>query len=259
MEQLKVKIEKFAQLIIESENILALTGAGMSTESGIPDFRSPETGIWTKVDPNELANINSYVSNASKNLNFMLELGVMIFKARANKGHKSLRKLQKIEKLMGVLTQNIDGLHQKAHTENIVELHGNVREAICMGCGKIYPITTMVNQFLREKKSPSCEKCDGLLKPNAIFYGEMLDSDVIKNANEMIKRCDLLIILGSSLLVYPVAFFPDQALSMGAKIAIINIQETHMDSKAEVVIHKIIGEVLPEIVEIVVNTIKNKN
>jgi NAD-dependent deacetylase len=251
MEDLEKKISDFANLIIESNNIVALTGAGMSTESGIADFRSPGTGLWTKVDPNEFASIHSYISNTDKNLNFMLEMGITIFRAKPNKGHKSLTKLQKLGKLIGVLTQNIDGLHQKAHTKNIVEFHGTVNEAKCLRCKKIYPITTMINQFLKERVSPYCEACNGLLKPNAIFFGEPLESEVLAAADNMIAECDLLIILGSSLLVYPVAFYPHKALSGGAKVAIINIQETEIDPYSEVVIHEKIGEVMPKIVEIV--------
>lgn len=251
MEDLEKKISDFANLIIESNNIVALTGAGMSTESGIADFRSPGTGLWTKVDPNEFASIHSYISNTDKNLNFMLEMGITIFRAKPNKGHKSLTKLQKLGKLVGVLTQNIDGLHQKAHTKNIVEFHGTVNEAKCLRCKKIYPITTMINQFLKERVSPYCEACNGLLKPNAIFFGEPLESEVLAAADNMIAECDLLIILGSSLLVYPVAFYPHKALSGGAKVAIINIQETEIDPYSEVVIHEKIGEVMPKIVEIV--------
>ncbi|MFX1392132.1 MAG: NAD-dependent deacetylase [Promethearchaeota archaeon] len=251
MEVLEKKISDFANLINESNNIVALTGAGMSTESGIPDFRSPDTGLWTKVDPDEFASIHSYISNTSKNLNFMLEMGITIFKAKPNKGHKALTKLQKLGKLKGVLTQNIDGLHQKAHTKNIVEFHGTVNEAKCLTCNKIYPITTMINQFLKERTSPYCEACNGLLKPNAIFFGEPLESEVLAAADRMIAGCDLLIILGSSLLVYPVAFYPHKALSVGAKLAIINIQETEIDSHSKVVIHEKIGDVLPKVVEIV--------
>ena len=251
METHEKKISDFANLIIKSNNIVALTGAGMSTESGIPDFRSPGTGLWTKVDPSEFASINSYISNTGKNLNFMLEMGITIFRAKPNKGHKSLTRLQKLGKLIGVLTQNIDGLHQKAHTKNVVEFHGTVNEAICMNCRKIYPITTMINQFLKERTTPYCEACNGLLKPNAIFFGEPLESKVLDAANKMIADCDLLIILGSSLLVYPVAFYPHKALEVGAKIGIINIQETDIDPYSEIVIHEKIGAVLPKIVEIV--------
>lgn len=251
MNDLESKIERFARLILESKNIVVLTGAGMSTESGIADFRSPGTGLWEKVNPNEFASIHSYVSDTQKNLKFMLEMGINIFKARPNKGHKMLTKLQKLGKLKGILTQNIDGLHQKAHTNNIVELHGTANESICMRCKKVYPITKMINQVLKDKYAPSCEVCNGLLKPNAIFFGEPLHSETLRSADEMLSDCDLLIVLGSSLLVYPVAFYPQKALSSGAKLAIINIQETDMDHRAEVVIHDKIGDIFPKIVELV--------
>lgn len=251
MNKLDEKIKKFAQLIIEAKKIVVLSGAGMSTESGIADFRSPGTGLWEKVDPNEFASIHSYVSDTQKNLKFMLEMGMNIFKAKPNNGHRSLTKLQKLGKLQGILTQNIDGLHQKARTKNIIELHGTANEAICMRCKEIYPITTMINQVLKGYYSPSCEVCGGLLKPNAIFFGEPLHSKTLNQADEMISDCDLFIVLGSSLLVYPAAFYPRKAISVGAKIAIINIQSTDMDENAEVVIHERIGDVLPKIVELV--------
>jgi NAD-dependent deacetylase len=257
MKTLEDKIEDFAKLILESKNIVVLTGAGMSTESGIPDFRSPNTGLWNKVDPEKFASINSYVSNTGKNLKFMLEMGLKIFRAKPNKGHKALTKLQKMGKLIGILTQNIDGLHQKARCINVVELHGTVNEAKCMRCGRIFPITEMINQVVKGGYSPSCGICFGLLKPNAIFFGEPLESEVLLEADKMIAKCDLLVVLGSSLLVYPVAFYPYKAIEKGAKLAIVNIQETEIDHHAEVVIHQKIGDVLPKIVEIVEKSITN--
>ncbi|MFX0034535.1 MAG: NAD-dependent deacetylase [Candidatus Hermodarchaeota archaeon] len=256
MKLLEQKVEKLANLILDSKNIVALTGAGMSTESGIADFRSPGTGLWEKVDPYEFASINSYVANKGKNLEFMLETGLQIFKARPNKGHKALTKLQKLGKLKGILTQNIDRLHHKAKTKNIVEFHGNAYEAKCMTCGQIYQISTMVNQVLKGNFSPSCESCRGLLKPNAIFFGEPLESKTLEAADDMISTCDLLLVLGSSLVVYPVAFYPQKALAIGAKLAIINIQETDMDLMAEVIIHEKIGDVFPRVVTIVEEKIK---
>jgi NAD-dependent deacetylase len=256
MYDLETKIQIFAQLILDAKNIVALTGAGMGTESGIADFRSPGTGLWEKVDPVEFASIHSYVSNTKKNLEFMLEMGMNIFKAKPNKGHKALTRLQRIGKLTGILTQNIDGLHRKAHSKNVVELHGTAYEAICMRCDKVYPITTMIDQVRHSGRTPSCEACNGLLKPNAIFFGESLRTETLRQADKMIEACDLLIVLGSSLLVYPVAFYPRKALSLGAKLAIINIQDTDMDYDAEVVIHEKIGDIFPQIVKIVNSAIE---
>ncbi|MGV9205177.1 MAG: SIR2 family NAD-dependent protein deacylase [Promethearchaeia archaeon] len=245
------KIEKFAEYILEADRIVALTGAGMSTESGIPDFRSPDTGLWTKVDPNEFASINAYIDHPERNLKTMLELGTTIFRAKPHAGHKALTRLQNLGKLDAVLTQNIDGLHQKAKTKNVVEFHGNVNESVCMDCGEVYPITKLINQVVKEGNTPECEDCGGLLKPNAVFFGEMLDSKILSKADEYVALCDLLIILGSSLVVYPVAFYPAKAQSSGSDLAIINIQPTEFDSYAQVVIHEKIGKVLPEIVDTV--------
>jgi NAD-dependent deacetylase len=184
-------------------------------------------------------------------------MGMKIFKSKPNKGHKALTKLQRLGKLDGVLTQNIDGLHKRAKTEGVIELHGTAHEAICMGCQKVYPITAMINQVLKGNYSPSCEICSRLLKPNAIFFGEPLHSKTLVAAEDMLLDCDLLLVLGSSLLVYPVAFYPRKVLQAGAKLAIINIQQTDMDHYAEVVIHEKIGDILPEIVEIVKNELNN--
>ncbi|TXT59691.1 MAG: NAD-dependent protein deacylase 2 [Promethearchaeota archaeon] len=251
MSELEEKINNLAELIANSEDIVALTGAGMSTESGIPDFRSPGTGLWEKVDPNEFASISSYVANPQRNLKFMLEMGMQIFKAKPHEGHKALTKLQKLGKLKGVLTQNIDGLHQRAGTENVIELHGTANEARCIECHETYEISFMINQVVKGDYEPTCGECSGLLKPNAIFFGEPLESSVIREADEMVEKCDLLIVLGSSLLVYPVAFYPQKVLSNDAEIGIINIQPTEMDRYAEVVIHKKIGKMLPKVADLV--------
>jgi NAD-dependent deacetylase len=257
MNAIEEKIRKLAKLILNSNNIVALTGAGMSTESGIADFRTPGEGLWEKVDPYEFASIHSYIANTRKNLEFMLETGKNIFRARPNKGHKALTRLQKLGKLKGVLTQNIDRLHHKARTKNIVEFHGNAYEAKCMTCGQVYEITIMVNQVMRGKTSPSCEKCRGLLKPNAIFFGESLESQTLEAADKMLLGCNLLLVLGSSLVVYPVAWYPSRVLSTGGKLAIINIQKTNMDSAAEVVIHEKIGDVLPKVLDLVESQINS--
>jgi NAD-dependent deacetylase len=257
MSDLEEKVQQLAELIVESENIVVLSGAGMSTESGIPDFRSPGTGLWEKVDPNKFASINSYIANPQRNMKFMLEMGMQIFKAKPHKGHKALTRLQKLDKLKGVLTQNIDGLHQRAGTDNVIELHGTANEAKCVECHEVYPITTLINQVIQKGCEPSCDDCCGLLKPNAIFFGEPLESSVIRKADEMVEDCDLLIVLGSSLLVYPVAFYPKKVLSNDAELVIINIQSTEMDRYADVVIHEKIGEVLPKIVDQVEQKLKD--
>ena len=249
---MKEKIQKFAELILESENIVALTGAGMSTESGIPDFRSPGTGLWERMDPS-FADISTFTRNPTAFYQTMLEIGLNIIKAKPNAGHKSLRKLQKMGKLNGIMTQNIDGLHKRAHTKNVIELHGNINEAKCMGkCGKIFPITTLINKLLHfDAKSTKCPDCGGVLKPNAVFFGEQLPTEALERTDELIANCDLMMILGTSLLVSPANFLPYKALNVDAKLGIINREKTNIDHQCLVVIHGSIAEILPKIVEIV--------
>ena len=249
---MKEKIQKFAELILESENIVALTGAGMSTESGIPDFRSPGTGLWERMDPS-FADISTFTRNPTAFYQTMLEIGLNIIKAKPNAGHKSLRKLQKMGKLNGIMTQNIDGLHKRAHTKNVIELHGNINEAKCMGkCGKIFPITTLINKLLHfDAKSTKCPDCGGVLKPNAVFFGEQLPAEALERADKLIANCDLMMILGTSLLVSPANFLPYKALNVDAKLGIINREKTNIDHQCLVVIHGSIAEILPKIVEIV--------
>ncbi len=248
---IKKKLEQVAQLIIDSDNIVILSGAGMSTESRIADFRTPGTGLWERIDPYEFGDISSYVGDTQNYFNMMLEVGLAIFKAKPNRGHKALTKLHKLGKLQGILTQNIDNLHQKARTKcTIVQLHGTVNEAKCLTCQKIFPITYLVNKILAGQDT-TCIECGGLLKPNVIFFGEPLETNVIKQADEIINTCDLLIVLGSSLQVSPVSYYPTKVITRGAKLVIINIQDTYMDSQAEIVIHDKIGEIFPIIVEMV--------
>ena len=250
MKELEKKIEKFANLIIEANDVIALTGAGMSTESGIPDFRSPGTGLWEKMDPS-FTDISSFTRDPSSFYKVMLELGLDMMKAKPHAGHKALTRLQKMGKLNGIITQNIDGLHLRARTKNIAEMHGNIREAICMKCKKIHPITELINQAMSGNYAPGCSECSGILKPNAVFFGEMLPEEALQLADNLIAKCDLMLILGSTLLVAPVMYMPYKALGVDAKLAIINIQETHMDRQCLVVIHDSIKDILPKIVDLV--------
>jgi len=253
------KIRKFADLILESKNIIALTGAGMSTESGIPDFRSPGTGLWERMDPS-FADISYFKNNPTRFYQQMLEMGLNIIKAKPHAGHKALTRLQKLGKLEGIITQNIDGLHIRARTKNIAEMHGNIREAVCMKCSQIYPITTLVNQVFNGKLTPECTECGGVLKVSAVFFGEMLPEKALVKADELISNCDLMIILGSSLTVMPVSFMPYRALTNdnNAKLVIINREKTNMDRQCLVVIHDSIADVLPKIVDLVEKELKNK-
>ena len=242
------EIEEAAKLIMESKNAIVLTGAGISTESGIPDFRSPGTGLWTKVDPYEFGTASSFRRNPTNFYDLARELAPKLFSARPNLGHKALAKLEKMGYIKVIITQNIDDLHQRAHSKNIIEVHGNLREAYCQSCGKIVPIWDVVEGFF-SGKAPTCE-CGGVQRPNVVMFEEQPHN--IPEAFKLAEECDLFIVVGSSLVVMPICAAPQLALSHGAKLIIINWGEaagTDLDSRATLVIYGKAGEVLPKIVE----------
>lgn len=245
-------INKAAELIRNSQYMIALTGAGISTPSGIPDFRSPQSGIWEKFDPMEVATIWSFLKNPRKFYEFML-LGLKgIVEAQPNPAHYALSELEERKILKVLITQNIDNLHQKAGSKNVIEVHGNSREFICLSCKRIFPAENLkekIEKVMLEKDYyPVCE-CNGLLKPNVVLFGEQLPKEAISRSYEAIEKCDLMLVAGSSLVVQPVATFPYLAKKKGAKIIIVNMQETYMDSFSEVVIREKVEVALPEIVK----------
>lgn len=249
------QIKQVADIIKNSTYTVALTGAGVSVPSGIPDFRSPGTGIWEKVDPMEVASIDAFMRNPKKIMEFMLPLVSTILSAEPNAAHKALVELEEKNLLRCVITQNIDNLHQKAGSKNVVEMHGNMRETVCLSCGKIISFGAFMENVqgaLMSGKFPSCA-CGGTMKPNVIFFGEALPHDAITAAQKAAENCDVMLIAGSSLIVYPVASLPFVAYEHGAKIIVVNLEPTPMDSKAVVVIRGEVDDVLPEIAELCVS------
>ena len=245
------RVEILADMIIKARDVVVFTGAGISTESGIPDFRSPG-GIWTKFDPEDFT-IDRFLSNPEtrkKQWRILME-GGLIADAEPNRAHMAVAELERMGKLNCVITQNIDNLHQKAGNspEKIYELHGNMRWLRCMGCGIRYIMEDMVNKYRFENDMPTCEHCSGILKPDVIFFGEMLPVMTLKQATLQATQCDLFIVIGSSLVVYPAASIPMYARSSGAKLAIINLTPTSCDDTAHVVIHHSAGEVMERALE----------
>ncbi len=243
------KIKQAAELIKTSKHAVALTGAGISVPSGIPDFRSPNTGLWDKVDPMEVATIQAFTRNPKKVMEFMLPLAGTILNAEPNAAHKALAELEAKNLLKCIVTQNIDTLHQKAGSKNVVEVHGNMREAVCLACGKIISFALFMEKArgaLASGKFPSCD-CGGMMKPNVVFFGEALPHDAISAAQKAAEECDVMLVAGSSLAVYPAASLPFAAYERGAKIIIVNLEATPVDSRACVVLHEEVDKVLPEI------------
>lgn len=245
------RVEILADMIVKARDVVVFTGAGISTESGIPDFRSPG-GIWTKFDPEDFT-IDRFLTSPEtrkKQWRILLE-GGLIADAEPNRAHLAVAELERMGKLNCIITQNIDNLHQKAGNspEKIYELHGNMRWLKCMSCGMRYPMEEMVNKYRSEDDIPPCEHCPGILKPDVIFFGELLPVMTLKQATLHATRCDLFIVIGSSLVVYPAASIPMYARSSGAKLAIINLTPTSCDDTAHVVIHHSAGEVMERALE----------
>jgi len=234
----------------EAKYAVALTGAGHSTPSGIPDFRSPGSGLWTQVNPEEVASIQAFYRDPEAWYAWYHERGTMFLDAQPNPAHRALAELEEMGRLQAVITQNIDNLHQKAGSKKVIELHGNTREAICLRCGDIIPARLLWEGYIQERQAPRCEKCSGMMKPNVILFGEMLPEEALKSAWEEAEKCDLMLVAGTSLEVTPAADLPFMARRREAKLVIVNFQPTRADSYAEVVIHEDVAEVLPKIAEI---------
>ena len=248
---LEEKIIQTADLILHTGNVVVFTGAGVSTESGIPDFRSPG-GIWTRFDPEDFT-IQKFLSSPEtrkKQWKILLE-GGLIANAEPNRAHLAIAGLEAIGKLDCIITQNIDNLHQKAGNspEKIYELHGNMRWLKCMSCNERYPVGDVVERFRANEEVPDCHRCRGILKPDVVFFGEMLPERTLEEATFHATGCELMIVVGSSLVVYPAAYMPMYAKEAGAKLAIINNTPTSFDDIADVVIHHSAGLVMERIME----------
>ena len=248
---LESDIERAAQLILHAWHTVALTGAGHSTPSGIPDFRSPGSGLWEKVNPMAVASIFVFRLQPQAFYDWIRPLVRLMLNAKPNPAHRALAEMEEMGLLQAVITQNIDGLHQRAGSRRVLELHGHMREATCIRCYKVVPARALINKFLADGQVPVCEDCGGVMKPNVILFGEQLPVRVLNEARREARLCDLMLVLGSRLEVAPAADLPMIAHQHGAKVIIVNYQETYLDPQAEVVIHADVAEVLPRIVRVV--------
>jgi NAD-dependent deacetylase len=246
------KIDAVSDIVLQSKKIVVFTGAGISTESGIPDFRSPG-GIWDRYDPNELTYQKFLSSQASREKYWERQklLWPIIAAAKPNAGHLAIAELHKMGKLDCVITQDGDSLHQRSGVpdEMVIELHGTWTRALCLGCGKKYPSEEVQLRLEAGEKVPTCEACGGIMKPDVIQFGQAMPEKETQEAQVRAASCDLLLACGSSLVVYPAAQMPLIAKDNGAKLVIINLMPTPHDRYADVVINEKIGEVLPQIIE----------
>jgi NAD-dependent deacetylase len=237
--------------IAAAGRVVVLTGAGISTDSGIPDFRGPN-GVWTRNPAAEKAsNIQHYVRDPEvRRAAWRTRVDGRLFAAEPNSGHVAIVELQRQRKLLALVTQNVDGLHQRAGTEHdkVIEVHGTAHWSRCWQCRDRRPMTETLARVRAGEEDPPCLVCGGILKSDTISFGQALEPEVIDRAFEVSKQCDLLLAVGSTLSVYPVASCVPVAHGAGAEVVIVNAQPTEMDHLADHVLNGQIGEILPSII-----------
>jgi NAD-dependent deacetylase len=253
MQELDKLITRAAKLLSQADYAVALTGAGHSTPSGIPDFRSPTSGLWNQVDPLAVASLFAFRLRPQDFYDWIRPLARTMLEAQPNPAHHALARLESAGRIKSVITQNIDGLHQKAGSQRVHEVHGHMREATCIRCYQVVPADALIDEFLEGDQIPRCP-CGGVLKPNVILFGEQLPLNVLTAARQDTRSCDLMVVIGSSLTVEPVADLPLMALGHGARLIIVNYQPTHLDERADVIIHADLAEALPNIADAAINS-----
>jgi NAD-dependent deacetylase len=249
MTSLEQQIQRAAYLVRQATNVVALSGAGISTPSGIPDFRSTDSGLWDNADPMEVASLSAFVRDPQPFYTWFRPLLAILLAAAPNPAHQALARLEAAGRLKAIVTQNIDDLHRKAGSRTVYELHGHVREVSCMQCAQIEPAQLLMDQFLQDGRIPH-HYCGGVLKPNVIFFGEMLPRGEYAASVLALQQADLVLVVGSSLEVAPASELPAIALDCGAKLVLLNFDPTYLDAKADVVLHADAAEVLPRLVEL---------
>ena len=245
-----MKVHEAAEILGVARRGLALTGAGVSAESGIPTFRG-EGGLWKQYDPIKVASIEYFMADPSAYWKVSKDRGRVALAARPNPGHHALAALEATGHLAAVVTQNTDGLHQESGSRNVIEIHGSSRTVQCLDCGAREPRAD-VQARLDVEMPPRCKVCGGtFLKPTVVLFGEPMPQAAVSKAFALAREADVVLVVGSSLVVYPAADIPLVALRSGARMVVINAEPTPFDDLAEVVIHGRSGEVLPEILSLI--------
>jgi NAD-dependent deacetylase len=236
-------VSELARLIVENQPCVVLTGAGVSTESGIPDFRSP-TGIWAEFDPLEYATLGAFRRDPEKVWRFYAPRFSMLTEAEPNRAHVALAELERRGLVQAVVTQNIDLLHERAGSREVVEVHGSIRTSTCLACRAKYELEEVLRLLAEGAGAPRCIQCGEVVKPDVVFFDELLLPDRIDRAYELAGEARLLLVVGSSLEVWPVAELPLVTLRAGGKVAVVNKGPTHVDDRAALTLDASAGEVL---------------
>ena len=241
----RVSAAALAELVRERQPVVVLTGAGMSTESGIPDFRSA-SGLWAEVDPFEVASIDAFRRDPLRVWRWYGPRIRGLLAAEPNAGHRALAALEAAGLVRAVVTQNIDTLHSRAGSEDVVEVHGSIRRFVCVACGAEQGLDAVLAQ-LEERQAPECAGCGTVLKPGVVMFGELLPAGAMERAERLAREAGLLLVVGSSLQVWPVAGLPEETLAAGGALAVLNRESTPYDGRAALTLAAAAGETLAEV------------
>ena len=248
MTTVSTEAQQVADLLRGANCAVVLTGAGISVPSGIPDFRSPGTGLWENVDPMEVAHIDAWRRDPDRFWSFYGDRFATLVEKQPNEAHLALAELERLGLGEAVVTQNIDRLHERAGSRKVVEVHGSIRTSSCPDCGERYGLDHVL-ELLAAADAPACPACSAILKPDVVFFGELLPPSEIDRAFELARRARLLLVVGSALEVHPVAGLPHETLGEGGDLAIVNRGPTPFDAQASLRIEGSAGEVLPAVLE----------
>lgn len=235
---------RVAELLERSSKAVVLTGAGVSVPSGIPDFRTPGKGLWEKVDPMEVAHISVFRREPDRFWHFYGDRFATLDDKEPNRAHEAIAELESRGLIRGVITQNIDRLHRKAGSENVIEVHGSIEWSVCLECGAKASLDEVLEKLRAGARTPECEACLTPLKPDVVLFGELLPEEAMSQAFALASEADLMLAVGSSLEVYPVASLPGVTLEHGGRLALVTQGPTPYDPEAEV---KLSGDVVEEL------------
>jgi len=242
-------IDFAAELLREARHAIVLTGAGLSTPSGIPDFRSAGTGLWAHDEPLEVASLTTFRTHPVRFFEWFRPLAAQMVYAQPNPAHLALARLEAQGHLQAVITQNVDMLHQKAGSKHVLEMHGTLSTLSCTQCYQKYGYENFIQAFIDHGEMPLCPVCGALLKPDVILFGEQLPQKTVYEAQQEVRKCDLVMVIGSSLEVLPVAGIPMQAIEHGAHLIIINNSPTYINVRADIVMPEDVAKIIPAIVD----------
>jgi NAD-dependent deacetylase len=251
--QIQAAIDFAADLIRQSKHLVLLTGAGLSTPSGIPDFRSTGTGLWSRDEPMEVASLSTFRTAPERFFKWFHPLASQIYNAQPNAAHLALASLEKAGHRHSIITQNIDMLHQKAGSKTVIEMHGTMKTLTCTQCYHRVEAALYIYDFVENGRIPCCPKCSHILKPDVILFGEQLPQAAWFKAQREARQCDLMLVVGSSLEVLPVAGLPMQALDRGAHLIVVNNAPTYINVRADAVFMEDVSVIIPAIAEKVLN------